>query len=41
MNYKMIINIIGKIMVLLALLMLLPMIVSIIYSEGIRNILSF
>lgn len=41
MNYKMIINIIGKIMILLALLMLLPMIVSIIYSEGIRNILSF
>lgn len=41
MNYKMIINIIGKIMVLLALLMILPMIVSIIYSEGIRNILSF
>lgn len=41
MNYKMVINIIGKIMVLLALLMILPMIVSIIYSEGIRNILSF
>ena len=41
MNYKMIINIIGKIMILLALLMILPMIVSIIYSEGIRNILSF
>ena len=35
MNYKMIINIIGKIMILLALLMILPMIVSIIYSEGI------
>lgn len=41
MNYKMIINIIGKIMILLALLMILPMMVSIIYSEGLRNILSF
>jgi len=41
MNYKMIVNIIGKIMVLLALMLLLPLLVSIIYSEGIRNILSF
>ena len=41
MNYKMIINIVGKMMVLLALMMLLPLFVSIIYSEGIRNVLSF
>lgn len=41
MNYKMIINIIGKIMILLALLMILPMMVSVVYRENLRNILSF
>ena len=41
MNYKMVVNIVGKIMVLIALLMILPLFISIIYSEGIRNILSF
>ena len=37
----MIINIIGKIMILLALLMILPMMVSVVYREDLRNILSF
>ena len=52
MNYKMIVNIIGKIMVIMALLMLLPLTVSLIYFEpssasnptpidGVRNIVAF
>jgi len=43
MNYKAIINIIGKIMIKMALLMILPLIVSLIYydDEGIRNVLAF
>ena len=52
MNYKMIVNIIGKIMVIMALLMLLPLTVSLIYFEpssasnptpidGVRNIIAF
>ena len=41
MNYKMIVNIVGKIMLLIALMMILPLLVCIIYSEGIRNIISF
>lgn len=43
MNYRMIVNIVGKIMVLMAILMLLPLFVSVIYykSEGFDNILAF
>lgn len=43
MNYRMIVNIIGKIMVLMSILMLLPLSVSLIYykSEGLDNVLAF
>ena len=43
MNYKAIFNIIGKIMIIMGLLMILPLIVSLIYysEEGIRNVLAF
>ena len=43
MNFSMIKNIIGKIMVLLSILMILPLIVSIIYfkDEGIWNVLAY
>jgi len=43
MNYKAIFNIIGKIMIIMGLLMLLPLCVSLIYfkDEGIRNVLAF
>lgn len=41
MNYKMIVKIVGKIMVLMALLMLLPLLVSIIYQEDIKYKLAF
>lgn len=41
MNYGVIRKIIGKIFILLAVLMILPLIVSFIYVEGIRNYISF
>lgn len=41
MNYRLLGKILGKIMVLEGILMLAPMAVSIIYSEGARNILAF
>ena len=41
MNYAVIKNLIGKIMILTGLLMILPLLVAIIYVEGIRNILAF
>ncbi len=41
MNYAIIRNLIGKIMILVGILMVLPLLISIIYLEGIRNILSF
>lgn len=41
MNYTIIKNIIGKIMIIIALLMIFPLIVTLIYKESIRNILSF
>ena len=41
MNYGVIRNIIGKILILLAGLMCLPLIVSLVYQEGLQNYLSF
>lgn len=41
MNYKKIGKILGKIMILEGILMLAPLIVSLIYQEGARNILAF
>ena len=41
MNYGVIRKIIGKIFIFLAVLMILPLIVSFIYLEGIRNYISF
>lgn len=41
MNYGIIRKIIGKIMILMGLLMVLPLLVAIIYQENARNILSF
>lgn len=41
MNYGVIRSIIGKIMVLMALLMLLPLLFALVYKEGITNILAF
>ena len=41
MNYKLLGKILGKIMVLEGILMLAPMAVAIIYSEGLWNILAF
>ena len=41
MNYSVIRTILGKLAILLAGLMVLPLIVSLLYQEGIRNILSF
>ncbi len=41
MNYKMIVKIIGKIMILMALLMMLPLLVSVIYQEDLRHKLAF
>ncbi len=41
MNYKMIVNVVGKIMILLGLMMILPLIVSLIYQEKLINILAF
>lgn len=41
MNYRMIRNIVGKIMVLVSIFMILPMIVSFIYKEGITNYLAY
>ena len=41
MNYSVIRKILGKLAILLASLMLLPLIVSLIYKEGIRHYLSF
>ena len=41
MNYKIIKNIIGKIMVLLAYLMILPLIICVWYKESLENYLAF
>ena len=41
MNYSIIRNIIGKIMILLAVLMLFPLVCCVIYKEDILNYLSF
>ena len=41
MNYPLIRKILGKIMVLIAMLMSLPLIVSLIYRESLQNVLSF
>ena len=41
MNYGMIRNIVGKILVLIATLMVLPLLVSLIYQEGLKNFISF
>ena len=41
MNFSIIRNIIGKIAILVAILMGLPLIVSLVYQEGIRNVLAF
>ena len=41
MNYGIIRNILGKILILLAILMVLPLIVSFIYQEGIKYYLSY
>ena len=43
MNYRMIVNIVGKIMILMSILMLLPLGVSLIYykTEGLDNVLAF
>ena len=41
MNYRLLGRILGKIMILESLLMIAPLVVSIVYSEGMRNILAF
>ncbi|MBO4667627.1 MAG: TrkH family potassium uptake protein [Bacilli bacterium] len=41
MNFAVIRNLLGKIMILVGILMILPLAVSIIYLEGIKNILAF
>lgn len=41
MNFSVIRTILGKLAILLASLMILPLIVSLIYQEGIRNVLAF
>lgn len=41
MNHTIVRNIIGKIMILMAMLMLLPIVVALIYSEGWLNVISF
>ena len=41
MNYPLIRKILGKIMILIAMLMVLPLSVSLIYQESLRNILAF
>ena len=41
MNYGIIRNILGKILILLAILMVLPLIVSFIYQEGIKYYLAY
>ena len=41
MNYAVIKNLIGKIMIFVGILMVLPVIVALIYQESIRNIISF
>lgn len=41
MNYSLIRKILGKIMILIAMLMILPLTVSLIYQESIKNVLSF
>lgn len=41
MNYRMIRNLIGKILVLVGLLMIVPLITALICREGIRNIISY
>ena len=41
MNFRVMRNIIGKIMILLSIFMILPLIVSLVYKEGLRNYLAF
>ena len=41
MNYSVIRKILGKLAILLAALMVFPLLVSLIYQEGIRNVLAF
>ena len=41
MNYSIIRNILGKLMILIAILMVFPLLISMIYREGLRNYLSF
>ena len=41
MNYSIIRNILGKLLILVAILLCFPLLVSLIYKEGIRNYLSF
>ena len=41
MNYSIIRNILGKLLILVAILLCFPLIVSLIYQEGIRNYLAF
>ncbi len=41
MNYKLLGKILGKIMILEGILMLAPLLISLIYGEGLRNVLAF
>ena len=41
MNYKKLGEILGKIMILEGALMLAPLVVTLIYNEGLRNVLAF
>ena len=41
MNYRLLINMIGKVLIALALLMIVPIIVAAAYKEGLRDYLSF
>lgn len=41
MNYSIIRNILGKLMILIAILMVFPLVISIIYREGLKNYLSY
>ena len=41
MNFKVMRNIIGKIMILFSIFMILPLIVSLVYKEGLRNYMAY
>ena len=41
MNYRMILNIIGNILKVIGIMLLVPVIIALIYEEGLRNILAF